>query len=49
MIAEAAKSCVPCRRRLSTLLQASPVEKGAAGIGWYPLWQLEEELDPAAR
>eukprot|EP00964_Phaeocystis_antarctica_P033744 scaffold19137_cov41-Phaeocystis_antarctica.AAC.6 len=22
---------MPCRRRLSTLLQASPVEKGAAG------------------
>ena len=25
------RPCVPCRRRLSTLLQASPVEKGAAG------------------
>ena len=25
------RPCVPCRRRPSTLLQASPVEKGAAG------------------
>eukprot|EP00964_Phaeocystis_antarctica_P014657 scaffold8103_cov34-Phaeocystis_antarctica.AAC.1 len=38
---------VPCRRRPSTLLH--PGQPGREGRGWYPLWQLEEELDPAAR
>ena len=30
-------------------IHAAQGEPGREGRGWYPLWQLEEELDPAAR
>ena len=38
--------CVPCRRRLSTLLKA---KSGREGRRWYPLFQLEHELGQVAR
>jgi len=30
-------------------IHAAPGQPGREGCSWYPLWQLEEELDPAAR
>ena len=30
-------------------IHAAQGELGREGRGWYPLWQLEEEIDPAAR
>ena len=38
--------CVPCGRRLSTLLKA---KSGREGRRWRPLCQLEEKLDQVAR
>jgi hypothetical protein len=38
--------CVPCGRRLSTLLKA---KSGREGRRWHPLCQLEEKLDQVAR
>ena len=38
--------CVPCGRRLSTLLKA---KSGREGRRWHPLCQLEEKIDQVAR
>ena len=35
--------------RRTALIHAAQGEPGREGCSWYPLWQLVEEIDPAAR
>ena len=37
------------KSRSAQAIHAAPGQPGREGCSWYPLWQLEEELDPAAR
>ena len=45
---KSSESSTACER-LRSFIHAAPGQPGREGRGWYPLWQLEEELDPATR